>query len=122
MNIDEKFNIIKMQYARIAENLEKYKHTLSSVEYLNKQKEKLDKALENILLDLYEHELSLIDKNLFNITVDTTNEKLSFNETKTIQYLTNEDIIKNMYISDALMDGIINVYTKLIYDYIINVN
>jgi hypothetical protein len=78
----------------------------------------IDINLENILLDLYEHELSLIDKNLFNITVDTTNEKLSFNETKTIQYLTNEDIINNMYISDALMDGIISVYTKSIYDYI----
>ena len=51
MNIDEKFNIIKMQYEKIAENLEKYKYTLSSVEYLNKQKEKLDKAIESIILD-----------------------------------------------------------------------
>jgi len=51
MNLDEKFNVIKMQYNKISENLEKYKHNLFSVEYLNKQKEKLDNAIENILLD-----------------------------------------------------------------------
>ena len=78
----------------------------------------LDISFENILLDLYEHELSLIDKNLFNVTVDTTNGMIVFNESKTIQYLTNQDIISNMYISDSLMDGIMSVYTKSIYAYI----
>jgi hypothetical protein len=78
----------------------------------------LDISFENILLDLYEHELSLIDKNLFNVTVDTTNEKLVFNEKLSLAYLTNHDIISNMYISDSLMDGIMSLYTKSIYAYI----
>jgi hypothetical protein len=51
MNLDERFNVIKMQYNKISDNLEKYKHNSFSVEYLNKQKEKLDNAIENILLD-----------------------------------------------------------------------
>ncbi len=59
MNLDEKFNIIKMQYKKISENLEKYKNNRLSVEYLNKQKERLDKAIESMLLDCSTDDLIL---------------------------------------------------------------
>lgn len=59
MNLDEKFNIIKMQYEKITINLEKYKHNRFSVEYLNKQKDKLDKAIETMLIDCSTDDLIL---------------------------------------------------------------
>ncbi len=109
MNIDEKFNIIKMQYEKIAENLEKYKHTLSSVEYLNKQKEKLDKALENILLDcsmddiqfeineLHEQRSLLLKKyenmHYLNISAEDSTILLKLNEK--LVYLSNVKRTKN---------------------------
>ena len=75
-------------------------------------------SLEQILLDLYDHELTIIDCNIYNITINIEDDNIIFNTNKEIPYLTRYDIINDMYISDELMNDIRYIYTKKIYEYL----
>lgn len=78
-----------------------------------------DITIDRLLLDLYEYELSQINKNISNITIDTTEELITFHENMKPLY-TNEEIIKMVKtdFSNEYKEDIINLYSKSIYDYI----
>jgi GTP-sensing pleiotropic transcriptional regulator CodY len=91
MNLDEKFNIIKMQYEKISENLEKYKHNRLSVEYLNQQKERLDKAIESMLFDCSTDDLIL---EINELQIERENILNQFRNYKTFPNEYNEQLMK----------------------------
>jgi hypothetical protein len=78
-----------------------------------------DITIDRLLLDLYEYELSQIDKNIFNITIDSTEELIKFHENTKPLY-TNEEIIRKVKadFSNEYKEDIIKLYSKSIYDYI----
>jgi hypothetical protein len=78
-----------------------------------------DISFENILNDIYEYELSNINKNQINITFDTSKQIIVINR-EIVDYLTNNDIINNTHINDTIVNDIRMLYIEKIYAFISN--
>lgn len=136
-DFEDKFNTCQKSitelYQQLGNNYEKNKQLINSIDNqicaVISSKNIFDKKLnidnilqneicfDNILYDLYECELSKIDKYIFNTNINITDEIITIEEDKML-YLTNDTIIREMYISESLMEDIKNLLCSAIEEYI----
>ena len=75
-------------------------------------------TIENILMDIYQHELSLICTDLINISIDNSRDLLEFNKITPVVYLTNYEIINSMSMSARLILDVQMLLNTKVYEYV----